>query len=54
MIRWPLAFARAVRLVYLLIVQAHVEQRAPHWHPERRRIRWDVERAQARLNATWR
>lgn len=53
MIRWPLALARALRLAYLLAVQSRIEQRAP-WHPDSRRIRWDIERAHARLNATWR
>lgn len=53
MIRWPLAFARALRLAYLLAVQSRIEQQAPT-HPDCRRIRWDVDRAHARLNATWR
>ncbi len=53
MIRWPLALARALRLSYLQLVQSRVEQLAP-WHPECRLIRLDIDRAHARLNATWR
>ena len=53
MIRWTLAVARSLRLAYLQLVQSRIEHVAPG-HPECRLIRLDIERAHARLNATWR
>lgn len=53
MIRWLIALARTVHLHYLRAVQTRIERVAPD-HPESRRIRWEIARARARLNATWR